>query len=201
MLILMALLINTAMISAYEVRVNLLYRTIANGIHKVRGGYLYLRVVRRRGDDVVTIAAMRAPSNDDARFRAVGSPDVVTIAGNRLDIPDDRRHVQLLGRLVGICWHGWHGFRRGIASNLYELGANDNVVQRILRHAKTTRDQGTLYQGIRSGSFGCDEESRSVFGHAERLFSNSSASELSNCGKLLKARRGEVAERLNAAVC
>src|ERR1700719_3850330 len=69
-----------------------------------------LRVVRRRGDDVVTIAAMRAPSNDDARFRAVGSPDVVTIAGNRLDIPDDRRHVPLLGRLVGICWHGWHGF-------------------------------------------------------------------------------------------
>lgn len=33
-------------------------------------------------------------------------------------------------------WHGWHGFRRGIASNLYELGANDKIVQRILRHAK-----------------------------------------------------------------
>jgi hypothetical protein len=26
-------------------------------------------------------------------------------------------------------------------------------------------------------------------------------SELNSCGKLLKARRGEVAERLNAAVC
>jgi hypothetical protein len=26
--------------------------------------------------------------------------------------------------------------RRGIASNLYELGANEKVVQRILRHAK-----------------------------------------------------------------
>jgi integrase len=33
-------------------------------------------------------------------------------------------------------WHGWHGLRRGIASNLYGLGANDKVVQRILRHAK-----------------------------------------------------------------
>jgi len=33
-------------------------------------------------------------------------------------------------------WHGWRGFRRGIASNLYELGANDKVVQRVLRHAK-----------------------------------------------------------------
>ncbi len=33
------------------------------------------------------------------------------------------------------------------------------------------------------------------------LFSKGSVAELSNCGKLLKARRGVVAERLNAAVC
>src|ERR1700687_92885 len=31
---------------------------------------------------------------------------------------------------------GWGGFSTGIASNLYELGANDKVVQRVLRHAK-----------------------------------------------------------------
>ena len=31
---------------------------------------------------------------------------------------------------------GRHGFRRGIASNLYELGADEKIVQRILRHAK-----------------------------------------------------------------
>ena len=30
----------------------------------------------------------------------------------------------------------WHGFRRGVASNLYALGANDKIVQRILRHSK-----------------------------------------------------------------
>ncbi|MGC2152743.1 MAG: tyrosine-type recombinase/integrase, partial [Terriglobales bacterium] len=29
----------------------------------------------------------------------------------------------------------WHALRRGLASNLYELGADDIVVQRILRHA------------------------------------------------------------------
>jgi integrase len=37
---------------------------------------------------------------------------------------------------IGLPWYGWHGFRRGIASNLYELGANEKIVQRILRHAK-----------------------------------------------------------------
>src|SRR5437899_10347914 len=40
--------------------------------------------------------------------------------------------------LVGthLPWFGWHAFRRGLASNLYELGAQDIVVQRILRHSK-----------------------------------------------------------------
>src|SRR6266481_10157044 len=38
---------------------------------------------------------------------------------------------------IGLPWYGWHGFRRGIASNLYALGADDKVVQRILRYAKS----------------------------------------------------------------
>ena len=38
-------------------------------------------------------------------------------------------------------WHGWHGFRRGLASNLYDLGVDDLTIQRILRHSdvETTR--------------------------------------------------------------
>jgi hypothetical protein len=39
-------------------------------------------------------------------------------------------------RLRGLPWYGWHGFRRDIASNLYELGANEKIVRRVLRHAK-----------------------------------------------------------------
>jgi integrase len=37
---------------------------------------------------------------------------------------------------IELPWYGWHGFRRGIASNLFALGADDKIVQRILRHAK-----------------------------------------------------------------
>jgi hypothetical protein len=33
-------------------------------------------------------------------------------------------------------WHGWHAFRRGLASNLYRLGVSEKVVQAILRHSK-----------------------------------------------------------------
>lgn len=31
-------------------------------------------------------------------------------------------------------WHGWHAFRRGLATNLHELGIADLVIQGILRH-------------------------------------------------------------------
>ncbi len=34
-----------------------------------------------------------------------------------------------------IAWCGWHGFRRGLATNLYELGVEPKTRQAILRHA------------------------------------------------------------------
>jgi hypothetical protein len=39
----------------------------------------------------------------------------------------------------GLRWHGWHAFRRGLATNLRELGIPDGVILRILRNA----DSGT----------------------------------------------------------
>jgi integrase len=38
-------------------------------------------------------------------------------------------------------WHGWYGFRRGLASNLYRAGVPDMVIQRILRHANVATTQ------------------------------------------------------------
>ena len=35
-------------------------------------------------------------------------------------------------------WHGWHAARRGVGSNLYRLGVQDMVIQRILRHANVS---------------------------------------------------------------
>lgn len=33
------------------------------------------------------------------------------------------------------CWHGWHAFRRGLATNLHTLGVDDKTIQAILRHS------------------------------------------------------------------
>jgi integrase len=42
---------------------------------------------------------------------------------------------------AGVAWHGWHGFRRGLASNLNRLGVDDSVIQRILRHSTVATTQ------------------------------------------------------------
>jgi integrase len=35
----------------------------------------------------------------------------------------------------------WHGFRRGVASNLNRIGVDDSVIQRILRHSNVATTQ------------------------------------------------------------
>ena len=57
--------------------------------------------------------------------------------GNPMDL--DKLAQQVIRPVIEAIrleWYGWHGFRRGIASNLYELGADEKIVQRVLRHAK-----------------------------------------------------------------
>ena len=46
-----------------------------------------------------------------------------------------RRDMLPILESAGLTWHGWHAFRRGLATNLYSLGAPDKTVQTILRHS------------------------------------------------------------------
>lgn len=38
-------------------------------------------------------------------------------------------------------WHGFHAFRRGLATNLHDLGVDDMTIQRILRHSDVSVTQ------------------------------------------------------------
>lgn len=66
------------------------------------------------------------------------------VLGNPADgpvFPVDLEHIGNLKirpkmEAIGIPWHGWHAFRRATASNLFELGADDMTVKRVLRHSK-----------------------------------------------------------------
>lgn len=43
--------------------------------------------------------------------------------------------------VVGSRWHGWHAFRRGVATNLFELGVPVETAKIILRHANVATTQ------------------------------------------------------------
>jgi integrase len=55
-----------------------------------------------------------------------------------------RRVIKPALTKAGLSWHGWHGFRRGVGTNLNRLGVDDSVIQSILRHGDISTTQ-TFY--------------------------------------------------------
>jgi integrase len=49
---------------------------------------------------------------------------------------------------TGIEWHGWHAFRRGLATNLYRLGVPDKTIQAILRHANLSTTMNAYVKSV-----------------------------------------------------
>jgi site-specific recombinase XerD len=75
-----------------------------------------------------------------------GNPLNGPIFANSLGKPLDldafyRRQIEDVFKRAGIQWVGWHGFRRGLASNLNRLGVDDSVIQAILRHSTVSITQ------------------------------------------------------------
>lgn len=62
------------------------------------------------------------------------------------------------------CWAGWHGFRRGVGTNLAMLGVPVGIVQRILRHTDAATTQ-QFYVRPRA------EESSAALRRLEKAFS------------------------------
>jgi len=57
-------------------------------------------------------------------------------AGKSLDLDSlYQRQMKAPLRRVGIQWEDWHGFRRGLATNLETIGVRESIAAMILRHA------------------------------------------------------------------
>lgn len=46
-----------------------------------------------------------------------------------------QRDIKPVLEAAGVEWHGWHAFRRGLASVLHDLGVNELTIKHILRHS------------------------------------------------------------------
>ncbi|MGC2734307.1 MAG: tyrosine-type recombinase/integrase [Candidatus Acidiferrales bacterium] len=49
-------------------------------------------------------------------------------------------------------WHAWHAFRRGLATNLHELGVQDKTIQAILRHSNVAVTQAAYIKQLPAAS-------------------------------------------------
>ena len=83
----------------------------------------------------------------DLHRRSSGNPanGLMFRGSARQPINLDALAAEVIGPEVmkaGVCWHGWHAFRRGLATNLHQLGVADKTIQRILRHSNVAVTQG-----------------------------------------------------------
>ena len=56
-------------------------------------------------------------------------------------------HAFKLDTAIPRC-HGWHAFRRGLATNLHALGVDDKTIQAILRHTNVGLTQNVYIKSV-----------------------------------------------------
>jgi integrase len=71
----------------------------------------------------------------EAMGNPVAGPIFANGDGKPFDLDSLYRH-QMKERLeqAGVEWEGWHGFRRGLATNLERIGVRESIAAMILRH-------------------------------------------------------------------
>ena len=82
-----------------------------------------------------------------------GNPTSGPIFTNALGKPLDldglyQRYMKDILSAAGIEWHGWHAFRRGLATNLHRLGVDDKTIQAILRHSNVAVTQACYIKTV-----------------------------------------------------
>jgi integrase len=58
------------------------------------------------------------------------------------------RVIKPVFKANGLKWKGWHAYRRGLATNLHELGVPDIVIQAILRHENVSTTQRSYIKTV-----------------------------------------------------
>ena len=89
----------------------------------------------------------------DFHRQACGSPETGYILAARKGQPLNldnlaTRVIKPAIEEIGLKWHGWHSFRRGLATNLYVLGIPDKTIQAILRHADLSTTMNKYVKSI-----------------------------------------------------
>ena len=90
----------------------------------------------RRSRAPIPVVKQLADALEAHKLRAgiLAQPDLpIFQAGNGKPLRLDNLAKRVIAPVSS--WHGWHAFRRGLATNLHALGVPDKEIQAILRHS------------------------------------------------------------------
>jgi integrase len=88
---------------------------------------------------VIPQLAQRLKAHRQRCGNPMGGPIFANSVGHSLDLNACyQREMRDVLKRAGIAWHGFH---RGLASNLNRIGVDDSVIQRILRHSNVATTQ------------------------------------------------------------
>jgi len=72
----------------------------------------------------------------EASGNPASGPMFANGAGKAFDLDSlYRRHMKASLKAAGIEWEGWHGFRRGLATNLERINVRESIAAIVLRHS------------------------------------------------------------------
>jgi integrase len=88
------------------------------------------------------------PLNLDNLARRTIQPAIEKCAICRKSEHDHPTEGHLFQLNKSLQWHGWHAFRRGLATNLHALGVDDKSIQGILRHSNISITQNDYIKSV-----------------------------------------------------
>lgn len=111
--------------------------------HKLRAGKL------AQPDLPIFQAGNGKPLNLDNLVRRVIIPALSRCAVCKKAESEHKPEAHLFERDESLPrWHGWHAFRRGLATNLHTLGVDDKTIQGILRHSSIAVTQNIYIKSV-----------------------------------------------------
>jgi integrase len=81
---------------------------------------------------------------------------------------------------IGVQWHGWHAFRRGLGTNLYRLGTPDKTIQAILRHSNVSTTLSFYVKPVAEDSQTAMQKLEKAFNNARKVARRASQQKAGN---------------------
>jgi integrase len=118
---------------------------------------------------IIGMLAKRLEEHCERCSNPHSGPMFTNTLGKPLDLNElYKRIIKPILTAAHIEWHGWHAFRRGLATNLHRLGVDDKTIQAILRHCNVAVTQNVYIKTVSADSVAAMQQLEKVVSFSNR---------------------------------